>query len=248
MKAEAYERMTASADDHWWYAGRRAILTEIVKQALMERGSQGARVLDLGCGVSSPVKQSWPGVKTFAADRSSLALNARRAQGSSGGLRCDLTALPFAPRQFDLVLLLDVLEHLDDEGVMLAAIRSLLRPNGALIVTVPAYPFLWSGEDYVSEHRRRYRRDDLRRVIEQAGYVVKRATYFNTWLFPIMAGTILWERTMVPKNRFRSNVRPIPFTINTALNRIFASERWWLRRGDFPFGGSLLCLAHAQNT
>lgn len=248
MRPEAYETMTSAADDHWWYVGRRTILTDAVKQLVAERGSGGLRLLDLGCGVSSPVESNWPCVRTIAADCSSVVLHARRDRGASRLLCCDLTALPFVPGQFDVVLLLDVLEHLEAEVPVLDAIRKILRPGGALVVTVPAYPFLWSGEDYVSEHRRRYRRGELCRVVEQAGFAVRRATYFNTWLFPIMAGTILWERSCVPKNRFRSNVRPIPPTINTALNRIFASERWWLRRGDFPFGGSLLCLAHAQYT
>jgi hypothetical protein len=118
----------------------------------------------------------------------------------------------------------------------------LLKNGGLLVVTVPAYRFLWSGEDYVSEHHRRYVRKDLLDRVVAAGFAVQRSTYFNTLLFPVMAAVILFRRACVSGSRFRSNIRPLPVPINRVLTLLFSIERILLRWVRFPYGGSILCL------
>ena len=96
--------------------------------------------------------------------------------------------LPIAPGWADVVLLLDVIEHLDDDVAGLRGARRVLRKDGVLVVTAPAYPCLWSGYDVALGHRRRYVAAGLRRLVESAGYGVEQLTYFNTVLFPVIAG------------------------------------------------------------
>ena len=103
--------------------------------------------------------------------------------------------------------------------------RAWLKPEGVLLVTVPAYEFLWSGEDYVSEHRRRYTRRRLSRVFRQAGYEIIKLSYFNTLLFPAQVMTILCQRLFVPRSMYRSHIRPLGSTVNALLTRLMAASQ-----------------------
>jgi SAM-dependent methyltransferase len=151
-------------------------------------------------------------------------------------------ALGFGDKLFDLILLLDVLEHLDADQGALHSLAARLKDGGWLMLTVPAYPFLWSHHDERNHHKRRYTMRGLLGVVRKAGYNIRFASYFNCWLFPMVAlvrllqGRVFgspWENLNLP-----------PSLLNTALTRIFASERYALsRHASLPFGVSLLLVA-----
>src|SRR5439155_35798 len=93
-------------------------------------------------------------------------------------------ALPFADgERFDVITLLDVLEHVDADVDALARLHDRLHPGGRLLITVPAFGFLWSGHDVINEHKRRYRRPELRAKLERTGFAVRVLSYCNTGLF-----------------------------------------------------------------
>jgi SAM-dependent methyltransferase len=148
--------------------------------------------------------------------------------------------LPVTPGWADVVLLLDVLEHLDDDGEGLRAAGRTLRDDGRLVVTVPAYPWLWSGHDLALGHRRRYVAAGLRRLVADAGYRVERLSYFNTVLFPAVATTRLYKR--LRRDARHDLERPAP-ALNTLLEWLFALERHVVTRQALPFGTSLLVVA-----
>jgi SAM-dependent methyltransferase len=184
-------------------------------------------------------------------------------------VRARAEAAPLSAGKFDLALALDVLEHLDDDAVALAEAARLLRAGGLLLVTVPAGPALWSEHDEALGHRRRYRRRDLARLVAGAGFEIERLTHFNTLLFA-PAAAYRWARRsrrqalepergagrgvsgasgsdgVTPEGRAGapvSDTRRLGNAGAVVLEPIFAAERWWLRRADFRFGLSLLCLA-----
>jgi hypothetical protein len=147
---------------------------------------------------------------------------------------------------------LDVIEHVDDDAAFLMKFAAQLKPGGLVMITVPALMLLWSDHDVLNHHRRRYTARQLHDVVLKAGLVPERITYFNSLLFPIIASVRLAMRlknsllTRLGGNR-RSPARTdfernIP-SINGLLKMIFASERFFLRRFDFPLGISLLCVA-----
>jgi len=144
------------------------------------------------------------------------------------------------PGWADAVLLLDVIEHLDDDVAALETARRALRPGGLLVITVPAYRWLWSGHDVALGHRRRYTTRGLSRVVERAGLSVVHASYFNTLLFPAVALTRAWKRLMGDASHDLH--RPAP-AINRWLERVFALERHVVPRVALPFGASLLLVA-----
>jgi SAM-dependent methyltransferase len=146
-----------------------------------------------------------------------------------------------APAPFELITMLDVVEHVADDLELLRAAVPLLAPRGRLLITVPAFPSLWSAHDEMLHHQRRYTRSTLRRVVAEAGFAIDHLSFFNTLLFPVA----LARRTIsrITGSR-RTNDLEIPFPpVNAGLRELFAAERRVLSGGSFPFGLSLLCLA-----
>ena len=236
----AYAAVHAEQDqDHWWFRGRLAVILAALEPRLPRRG---VRLVELGCGSG--------GVLT-ALGRYGEAIGVELDDGLRDiavGRGLDVRAgalpdrLPVEAGSADVVLLLDVLEHLEAEQAALDAARTLLAPGGLFVATVPAYRWLWSAHDVVLGHRRRYTRTELRRIVIEAGFTFERATYFNTLLLPAIAAVRLARRLT---GRHGHDLQRPPAALNRALAKIFAAERHLVSRVDLPFGGSVLLLAHA---
>jgi SAM-dependent methyltransferase len=137
----------------------------------------------------------------------------------------------------------DVLEHVEEEQALLEAIDASLRPGGTLLLTVPAYDWLWSGEDIVSEHKRRYTLPTLNAALQRAGFAAVKGSYFNSLLLPVVAAVIWGEKLLSPRREPRSDLRPLPGWINEPLRWVFSLEESILRRTTLPFGASILMVA-----
>ncbi len=152
--------------------------------------------------------------------------------------------LPFPNESVDVATMLDVLEHIADERETLAEVTRVIRPGGHLLVSVPAYRFLWGAQDDVSMHQRRYSAGLLRQRIEDAGLVVRRLTFFNTLLFAPIAGIRLTRRLVPALRSEKSDFNfPSPGPLNRTLTRVFGLESRLVARANLPFGVSILCLA-----
>ena len=148
--------------------------------------------------------------------------------------------IPFEPGDFDLVAALDVLEHLDDDRASLATLSDRLKPGGKVLITVPAFPFLWSHHDEQHHHRRRYRKRQLVRLIRENGLEPEFAGYFNSLLFPLIAGVRIAKRLFGLKAD--EDQMPPPL-VNRCLTAVLSMERHLLGRLPMPFGVSILIIA-----
>lgn len=242
MERTTYEIEADLERRHWWFKGRRRILRRILARFALPAG---ARVLDVGCGTGAngPVLTEG-GHFAIGIDASPvpLGLAPRRERGHAARVRGDAGRLPFASEAFDVVLALDVLEHLDDDRAAARELHRVCKPGGRLVVFVPALPLLWGLQDEVSHHRRRYRRHGLLAVIAGAGFVVERSTFFNTLLFPLILAARLAMRVWRP-TRIRSENEMGGALGNLIFGAIFAAEAPLLDRLSFPVGVSLACLA-----
>jgi SAM-dependent methyltransferase len=154
--------------------------------------------------------------------------------------------LPYDDATFDLVTAFDVVEHMDDDLAGLKEMRRVLRPGGRVLLFVPTFMFLWGLQDEVSNHRRRYRLPELRRVLEHAGFEVERMTYANiTFFLPILLVRKLMRFTGI-RAATENNIN-VP-ALNGILGRLFGAESWILRRMNLPFGVSGLCVARVKAT
>ncbi len=243
MQELVYRRLDELEDRHWWYVARRRIVLQLLDAALRERsGGERLRLLDIGCGTGGTLRALAPLGDAVGVDTEPGAIEAaRRRSGCEVGPGRLPDDMPFADDSFDVITLLDVLEHIEDDAGSLATIARLLRPGGLLLCTVPAFAFLWSGHDDTAEHKRRYTRPGLRARLEGAGLHVRKISYYNTFLFPPILGVHL-----LLGGRGRGGgtaLVEVPAPLNAVLGRIFAAERHWLRFGTFPFGVSVLALA-----
>ena len=225
--------------EHWWFRGRLAVLLAVLRARLPRRR---LTLVELGCGTGNVLATLGEFGEAVGVERD----DRLRAVALAAGLEVRRGALPddvpIDPGTADVVLLLDVLEHLEDEAASLAAARTLLAPGGLLVLTVPAYAWLWSAHGVHLGHRRRYTRSGLGRVVAEARFVVERVTYFNTLLFPVVAGVRMANRAL---RRAGHDLSRPPVRCNRALTRIFAAERHLLARTDLPVGSSLLLIARA---
>lgn len=238
MKDEAYDKNYRFENDYWWFRVRNRIVLEHIKQHT--RGS-GMAVLDYGCGTGRMMELMAPLGDVRGCDVSALALDYCKSRGIEKLFQPapDCSNL----EHYDLVTMLDVLEHADDDVSLLRNLAAHLNPGGRLVITVPALRCLWSGEDYVSEHKRRYTKSQLVRAVRAAGMRPLRVSYFNTLLLPLIFLHIKINAILNPESRKRSNLSELPAPINHLLTIIFGLEIPLLRLMNLPAGMSLLCVA-----
>lgn len=238
MKDEAYDKNYEFEDWYWWFRIRNSI----VYSAVLEHAGGGPmRVLDYGCGTGGMMEMMQPLGDVHGCDASPAALEFCRRRGLKNLL--DTSDVMDGHGQYDLVTMLDVLEHVDDPAGLLSGIREMLAPGGCIVITVPALMCMWSGEDYVSEHRTRYVKKRLAAVVESAGLCPLRVTYFNMLLLPPMFFYIKISALLDRDSLKQSNLSEIPTFLNSILEFIFGLEMHMMKLFNLPVGTSLLCVA-----
>jgi SAM-dependent methyltransferase len=225
---------------HWWYAARRRILAATLRRE-QARGLPPGQIVDLGCGVGANLAMLSAFGEVLGVDASPIAVQSCHERGFAAVRLADLDHLEgLADGSASVVLLADVLEHLDDERPCLEAARRLLAPAGLLLVTVPACEALWGPSDEVAGHRRRYARSSLRRAVEPL-FRVTHLGSFNTLLFPLVAAGRLAERALGRAGDEAAELPPRP--LNALLREVFALEALVAPVVPLPWGVSLLCVA-----
>jgi SAM-dependent methyltransferase len=226
---------------HWWFRGRRRVVEAILRHELPAQGSRA--LLSVGCGPAEGLDWLVP----FAGPQGQVVgldiepIHARGLPEQVGFVLGSLEHTPFADQSFDVVLALDVLEHLADDAAGLSEAARLVRPGGLLLLTVPALPSLWGGQDVVSEHRRRYTKRTLARLFQVTALADYQVKYFNTLLFPA-AGLVRWSRRALglanrPQSDF-ANHRP--GVMNELLTWVFSLESRFINYAPTPIGVSLV--------
>jgi len=241
MKQHTYPIMFRIEQSHWWYAGRRKILTRFIEDICRRVTDRRPRILDVGCGTGANLLMLSQFGDAEGVDVSEDALAFCRERGLENVKLGAAEELPYDDGTFDLVTALDVVEHLDDDLAGLREMRRVLRPGGRVLLFVPTFMFLWGLQDDVSNHRRRYRMPELQRVLEQAGFEVERTTYANiTFFMPILAMRKLMRVTGI-KAESENNINVS--ALNGVLARLLGAESFVLRYTNIPFGVSGLCVA-----
>lgn len=238
MERAVFDRMAELDQDHWWFIARRRILAEVIGR--IARPPKKARVLEVGCGTG----HNLPMLGQFGKlDASELDDCARALASKRLGCEIKSARLPdlsmFERDAYDLVALLDVLEHVPNDVASLKAVLKRLKPGGALVLTVPANPWMWSAHDQAHHHFRRYSKRELQRVVREAGFEVELLSFFNTLLFPLVAAA----RIVGKITRKESADDSLPGALaNAALQKIFSLEAQMVGRTPMPFGVSLVAV------
>jgi SAM-dependent methyltransferase len=239
MERIVYDRMAELDERHWWYRARRDVLAALITRRI--KLPNDARILEIGCGTGHNLQMlaRFGGVDGIELDDAARAVAEKRVSKPIGASPLpDLTGVPDAT--YDLVAVLDVVEHVDEDVRSLRTIATKLRPGGKVLITVPAHQWMWSAHDVVNHHKRRYSAKSLRRLIGDAGLRIEVLSPFNSLLFPLAAGARLAGR-ILGKDSSDDALPSKP--VNALFETIFGLERYAIGRVPFPPGVSLVAIA-----
>ena len=238
MERAVFDRMAELDQDHWWFIARRRILKRLIERVV--KPPHKARILEVGCGTGHNLAMLG---KFGHLDASELDFAARTLSSKRLGREVKEAKLPdlsmFKRNEYDLVALLDMLEHVPDDLASLRAIHRRLKPGGALLLTVPANPWMWSAHDAAHHHFRRYTKKQLKELFLRSGLEIELLSYFNTLLYPLIASARIAGKLL---RRDSSDDKLPGERVNAALEKIFGVEAGVLGRVPMPFGVSLVAV------
>lgn len=245
MTPDAYVKMAKIESSHWWFYGRRAVVSSILMRLPLKKD---LKILEVGCGTGGNLKMlnKFGVVSAFEMDKVAFEISKGRAKES-----CNIKTgscpdnIPFINEHFDLICMLDVLEHIPKDSETLIKLRGMLKPDGLLLITVPAYQWLYGPHDVFLHHQRRYAAKNLLKLTAKAELDPVKITYFNTILFfPFLL--IRLKDKILRKNETSGIKQPCP-PLNNMLKYIFLIECHLLKSHNLLFGSSLLGVFKISN-
>ncbi|WP_404336282.1 class I SAM-dependent methyltransferase [Sphingomonas sp. MMS12-HWE2-04] len=242
MDRVVYDRMAAHDTTHWWYRARRDILSDYLTR--WGNVPEDARILEIGCGTGHnlPMLAQFGQVDAIEIDPAARAKASERL-----GKPVGTAPLPelsgVAPGSYDLVAVLDVIEHVEQDVAALASIARALKPGGKILITVPAHQWMWSAHDVVNHHKRRYSKASFQAALKAAGLEGHKLGYFNSLLFPVAVAARFAGKLM---GKDDSDDSPPAKPLNAVFEKIFGLERHLVGRMPLPPGLSLITLAEPK--
>lgn len=216
MNITEYAKMAEEESHHWWHLGKMHFVEDLIKRTYSPK--KQLKILELGCGTGHFTQRLKKYGKVLGADISVEALKVCRNRGITNTKKVDITKMTpsvFGGEKYDLVLALDVLEHIQDDLNVMERTHRILADDGLFIITVPAYKFLWSDHDEALHHKRRYRSVELTTKLTDAGFEIVHKTHYVAFLFPaIFAYRMfrnIFSRDVYPKTSY--------FMLPSLLNR-----------------------------
>lgn len=243
MERHVYARMAEIDRDHWWFVGRRRIVAALIDRFRPRPGP--LTILEVGAGTGSNIEmlQRFGTVEAIEPDDEARAF----AEGRTG-LTLKGGYLPDGVRledgRYDLIVLLDVLEHIPEDRAALASLAAKLAPGGRLLLTVPALPALWSGHDVAHHHQRRYTRKALEKVVRASGFEPIHRSAFNSLLLPAVVGVRAINKLLGRKGGDDDSLPPPP--LNRLLAKLFGGEAYLTVKGWLPLGVSMALVAEVS--
>lgn len=244
MKDSFRQEMLTLEGEHWWYRARRSIL----ERALARFIGPTQRGLTAGVGAREEAELLSRFTNLVAIDIAPMdpAFNVHGL-----ATQADAARLPFADSSFDAVFLFDVLEHIEDDRRALSEFHRVLTEQGKILLTVPAFMFMYGLQDEISGHHRRYRRTALGQLLRESGFRVSYLGYFNSFLFPPIAA-IRGLRKIVPTRRTPRGSggdfdMRLPSILEKTLETLFRAERHAIPNWELPVGVSLMAYADRIN-
>ena len=241
MDKVLYKTFFDLQNNHWWFKTKKKIVTSQISLYFAKKSKKNVNILDIGCGSGLMLNVLKEFGKVSGMDASNDAINFSRTLNAGIIKKGSLPKnVPFVKKSFDLILALDVIEHIEEDCEALNSINYLMKKNGILVLTVPALMSLWSKFDEVNHHKRRYRKSELTAKLKAANFQILRITYFNSFLFPMIY--FYRKANVFLKKEEVSDLKMPSQTINFILEKIFLIESYFLSVVNFPIGVSIIAV------
>jgi SAM-dependent methyltransferase len=239
VQTEEYDRLFRYEDQYWWFVGRRRLALSLLDRAL--KPGEDKRILDLGCGTGAVLSELARRGRALGLDTSPLALSYCHKRGLDRLVLGDAADIPLASGTLDAVVALDILEHVDDDAAAFAECARALRPGGHLVLSVPAFRWLWGPHDVALMHRRRYTLRQVRARLEGAGLVPLRISHSVFFLFGAVVAVRLVDKLRTGPAKV--SLPAVPKPVNGALIGLQGLETSLIRALRLPIGSSVVALA-----
>ncbi len=242
MERLVYDRMAEVDSRHWWYRARREVLAKLIARKVRPR--ERADILEIGCGTGHNLSMlgRFGHVEAIEVDPAARVIATQRLGREVGSV--PLPQLAGVPeRHFDLVALLDVLEHVEEDRAALRSIGQRLKSGGRLLITVPAFPWMWSVHDELNHHKRRYTKRMLRSAITDAGLHCEFMGYFNSLLFPL---AVVARQVGRLTGKLDSDDKLPAKPLNALFETVFGLERHAIGRVPFWPGVSIATVVRRE--
>ena len=245
MNDQEYEKLYKFEQYYWWHIGRKVILKSLLQRLLVNKQGQ---ILEIGCGTGGNLKilSNWG--KTLGIDNSAKALDFCKKNGLDNILFENAEKMDFSGESFDLIVALDVLEHIKEDGKVVRKAWKALKQNGYFIITVPAYQFLWSEHDRALKHYRRYTASNLAKILQEANFNIIKMSYLVSFVFPFVFGYRMLRKILFPNNKKNLAYFSLPRPINNFFILLLQIENFLIRYINLPFGTSIICIAKKPRT
>lgn len=251
MDSTEFDLIESVQDRHWWWLGRRRIIERLIQKFLENRASP-LRIADVGSGLGANIPMLRQFGQVTALEPSADAVEKiKRAWADDNCVRVLRWTSPEPVNdKFDLILLADVLEHIDDDDAAIDWIWRHLAPGGHVILTVPAHQYLWTEMDEVVHHYRRYNRHGMVRLLN-GRLAIRRLSFYNLLLYPVkvaFVGFAHLRRILRPASRRRSFNDVPPAPINALFKWILCCEAALIENFPLPFGVSIVVVACRESS
>ena len=240
MYPSTYEITYRNEGRYWWYVARSEILTEMFRHFFHPK--EDLKILNIGCGTGLISKTFLKYGRVFNLDYSMEALNFSKLRGLKDLIQAKAQALPIKDNVFDVIIVFDLLEHLDNDTLLLVELKKVLRKGGKIFLTVPAYKFIWSRIDSIARHKRRYTKKMLLKILKDAKIEIVKISYFNTLLFPFAVIERIYGKIFKSKTKGDNFLPAFGPIFNKSLRRILLLEKHILKIINFAYGLSILAI------
>lgn len=236
MSEEEITRMFAVEKNHWWFQSKNGFVTH-----LLEKEQGGPKmILDAGCGTGMNLMFLEKFGRCYGCDAVQTALKFCLKNNLKKLVCCDLEHMPFQPKKFDLITVLDVIEHVAAPSTVLSQLKTLLKDDGKVIITVPAFKILWGQHDEALSHFRRYSKKEFRCILDDAGFEIQSLGYYFCFPFILAAPIRIIRRIMKSASRYESDTVKIPpAALNGFLKWLLKVELKISDKIPLPFGTTL---------
>jgi len=240
MNKDEYKKLYGLETTYWWHRGRKAIVKNLLNKHLT---NEKGEILDVGCGTGETTKMLASFGKVHGIDKSAEAVSFCKKRGLKHVMVAEASSLPYNKNTFLLATMLDLLEHIKNDSRALKESFRVIKPGGLLLITAPAWQFLWSEHDRALNHKRRYSKKTLSKKVKSAGFEIEKISFAITILFPPIVTWRLFQKAFIKSTYPKTSYVILPKWLNNFFINLLRLEAKILQYINLPLGASLICIA-----